>query len=79
MLWTTTLHTHVAPAALSRAVAYDYIGGMALAPVGAALAGPLVASVGAASTLELAALLILVLAVVVLAVPEVRQLRSAAA
>ena len=49
---------------------------MALAPVGEVFAGSLVASISAPSTLEIATLLVIVPTLLVLAVPEVRQLRS---
>lgn len=76
VLWNTSLHTHVAPEALSRVSAYDVVGSMAFAPIGEALAGPLVASVGAPLTLQWATALVIVPTLLVLAVPEVRQLRS---
>jgi MFS family permease len=75
--WNTALHTHVAPEALSRVSAYDVVGSMALAPVGEAIAGPLVASVGAPFTLELVVGMILVPTLLVLFVPEVRHLPGA--
>jgi hypothetical protein len=77
VFWNTALHTHVAPETLSRVSAYDVVGSMALAPVGEALAGPLVASVGAPITLQGATLLIAIPTLIVLAVPEVRNLRDA--
>ena len=58
VFWNTALHTHVAPETLSRVSAYDVVGSMALAPVGEALAGPLIASLGAPSTLQGATLLV---------------------
>jgi len=76
VLWSTALHTHVAPEVLSRVSAYDVVGSMALAPVGEALAGPLVGWVGAPFTLQGAALLVVIPTLLVLFVPEVRQLRQ---
>jgi len=76
VLWNTALHTHVAPEMLSRVSAYDVVGSIALAPVGEALAGPLVARVGTAPALELAAAAIVIPTLLVLLVPEVRNLRS---
>jgi predicted MFS family arabinose efflux permease len=72
--WNTALHTHVAPEAISRVSAYDVVGSMALAPIGEALAGPLVASIGAPITLQAATLLVIVPTALVLFVPEVRNL-----
>ena len=77
VFWNTALHTHVAPEAISRVSAYDVVGSMALAPIGEAFAGSLVASIGAPSTLQIAGWLVVVPTLVVLVVPEVRQLRDA--
>jgi MFS family permease len=77
--WNTALHTHVAPEALSRVSAYDVVGSMALAPIGEALAGPLVASAGAPFTLQLAVAMVVIPTLIVLFVPEVRRLPDAMA
>jgi MFS family permease len=76
VLWNTALHTHVAPEALSRVSAYDILGSIALAPVGEAIAGPLVEGIGSRATLWLAAACITVPTVAVLFVRDVRALRS---
>jgi len=76
VLWFTTLHTHVSPAALSRVSAYDILGSIALAPLGEAVAGPLVESLGARSALLLAVACIALPTLAVLGVREVRTLRS---
>lgn len=76
VVWNTALHTHIAPESLSRVVSYDVLGSIALMPVGAIVAGQLVDKAGPPSALWLAALLILLPTAVVLAVPEVRRLRS---
>lgn len=76
VFWNTAIHTHVAPEAISRVSAYDVVGSMALAPIGEALAGPLVASVGAPVTLQAATLMVIVPTALVLFVPEVRNLRG---
>lgn len=76
VLWNTAIHTHIAPEAISRVVSYDVLGSIALMPVGAIVAGQLVDKAGPPSALWLAALLILLPTAVVLAVPEVRGLRS---
>ena len=74
VIWNTALHTEVAPDKLSRVSAYDVIGSIALAPVGEALAGPLVEWIGAGPTLLWGAAFIIVPTLVVLLVPEVRTL-----
>ncbi len=76
VLWFTALHTHVRPEALSRVSAYDNLGSIALAPLGVALAGPLVVGAGAGPTLWLAAACIVLPTLAVLGVREVRTLRS---
>ena len=76
VLWNTTLQTHVAPEALSRVSAYDVLGSIALAPLGMAAAGPLVEAIGTSPTLWIGAALIILPTAAVLAVPEVRTLRT---
>ncbi len=75
VLWFTALQTHVPPHALSRVFAYDILGSVALAPVGEAIAGPLVETIGASPTLWMAAGLVAVPTILVLMVPEVRNLQ----
>ncbi len=69
----------MAPEALSRVSAYDILGSIALASLGMAAAGPLVESIGTSHTLWIGAALILLLTAAVLAVPEVRTLRTISA
>ena len=76
VLWFTALHTQVAPETLSRVSSYDILGSIALAPLGEAIAGPLVETWGTGPTLWLAAALIVLPTLAVLGVPEVRNLRS---
>jgi len=45
--WETALVRHIPPHALSRVSAYDWMGSLALLPVGFAIAGPLAAALGA--------------------------------
>ncbi|MFI5316041.1 MAG: MFS transporter [Myxococcota bacterium] len=78
VLWYTALHTHVAPAALSRVSAYDAVGSIALVPLGEVLAGFAIESFGAPVTLAAACAAIVVPTAAVLFVPEVRQLRAPA-
>jgi MFS family permease len=76
VVWNTALHTHVAPEALSRVSAYDVVGSILFAPVGEAFAGTLIAAIGAPTTLRIATALIVIPTLLVLTVPEVRQLRD---
>ncbi|MGO9957485.1 MAG: MFS transporter [Solirubrobacteraceae bacterium] len=49
--WETALVRHIPPHALSRVSSYDWMGSLALMPLGFALAGPLAAAVGARTVL----------------------------
>ncbi len=65
--WETALVRHIPPHALSRVSAYDWMGSLALLPVGFAIAGPLAAALGARAVLGVgagAALVMLSLALV---------------
>ncbi len=45
--WETALARHIPPASLSRVSSYDWMGSLALLPVGFVLAGPLASVLGA--------------------------------
>jgi len=75
-LWETALQRHVAPAALSRVSAYDWFGSLAFQPLGLAIAGPLAAGLGTATTLWIAAGGAVVLAGVLVGTPSVRALTA---
>jgi predicted MFS family arabinose efflux permease len=77
VLWFTTLHTRVAPEALSRVSAYDVVGSIALVPLGEVAAGLAVEAYGAPATLWAAVAAIVIPTAAVLFVPEVRHLRNA--
>jgi MFS family permease len=49
--WETALAQHIPPYALSRVSAYDWMGSLALLPVGYVLAGPLAGALGARTVL----------------------------
>jgi MFS family permease len=51
IVWEVALAEHIPPGALSRVSAYDWMGSMALMPLGFVLAGPLAASFGAREVL----------------------------
>jgi MFS family permease len=73
--WVTTMQQEIPPAALSRVSAYDFLGSFALAPVGTAVAGPLLIAFGAPAVLGVAGLTVVILTLIIMLVPEVRQLR----
>lgn len=74
-LWYTTLQEHVPREALSRVSAYDWLGSLIFQPVGFVLAGPLASLLGIRTTLFLAAAVLAGSALVVTAIPSVRDLR----
>jgi len=75
VLWFTTLQQHIPAHLLSRVSAYDHLGSIALAPLGIILAGLGYESLGARTTLLLAAATIIVPTLLVLLVADVRELR----
>ena len=62
--------------ALSRVSSWDYVGSLALYPVGLAMAGPVAGAIGVSTTLYGAAGLFGVLLCAVLAIPAVRNFRG---
>jgi MFS family permease len=65
--WMTALVRHIPPQALSRVSSYDWMGSLALLPLGFAIAGPLASAYGARTVLSVGAgvaLVMLVLAMV---------------
>jgi MFS family permease len=59
--WATALVRHIPPQALSRVSAYDWMGSLALLPLGFAIAGPLAGAVGARTVLAVGAVVALVM------------------
>jgi MFS family permease len=76
--WVTTMQQEVPPEALSRVSAWDALGSFALSPVGTAVAGPLLIAFGARAVLTAGGLIVVALSLLVMLVPEVRQLRRRA-
>jgi hypothetical protein len=71
--WITAIQQEVAPAEQSRVNSWDYLGSLALQPIGFAITGPVAAVIGVSSTLYGAGALFVVLLVGALAVPSVRN------
>jgi MFS family permease len=71
--WTTILQQEIPPEKLSRISSYDALGNYALAPVGIAIAGPLAAAFGTPAVLAASGALVILLPLLVLLLPEVRQ------
>lgn len=73
VLWEGTLQRAIPPERLSRVSAYDQLGSFCLLPLGYALAGPLALLAGASGALWLGGILILLLTLLLLAMPRVRD------
>jgi uncharacterized membrane protein len=76
VLWETTLQRRIAPATLSRVSSYDWLGSLALFPIGLALAGPVSVVIGVEATLLIGGVLLAGSALVVAAQPSVRAIRD---
>jgi MFS family permease len=74
-IWFTTLQRLVPEDRISRISSFDWLGSLALNPLGYALVGPLAAAVGARSVLAGAAILLAGASVLPLCVPAVRAVR----
>jgi MFS family permease len=72
--WETALARHIPASALSRVSAWDWMGSLALLPVGYLIAGPLAASFGARNVLGAGSLIGLALLLIGLLPRSVRQL-----
>lgn len=77
-LWITALQRNVPDHALSRISSFDWLGSVALNPIGYALIGPIAAVIGTSETLVVAAILNIVVCVSVVLVPSVRSVRMTA-
>ncbi len=80
VFWETALARHIPPHALSRVSSYDWMGSLALLPLGFAIAGPLAAAFGARMVLGVGSvigLIALLLALVPRSTRELGELPSA--
>jgi MFS family permease len=73
--WHTALAERVPPHMLSRVTAYDWMGSLALLPIGYVLAGPLGEAFGAVEVLSVGSAVALAALAAALAVRDVRELR----
>jgi hypothetical protein len=73
-LWMTALQRNVPEHALSRISSFDWLGSVALNPIGYALIGPIAAAIGTAETLVIAAVLNIAVCVGVTLLPSVRAI-----
>ncbi len=74
VLWETTLQERIPPELRSRVSAYDWLGSLAVRPLGFLVAGPLAAALGVDVTLWLAAGGLAAATALTLSVPSVRRL-----
>src|SRR5207244_3324065 len=72
--WFTALQRNVPEHALSRISSFDWLGSVALNPIGYALIGPIAATIGASQTLVGAGVLNIAVCVSVVLVPSVRSI-----
>jgi MFS family permease len=77
VLWETALVQHIPPRALSRVSSYDWMGSLALLPLGYALAGPLAGALGARTVLGLGSVIGLALLLAALTPRSTRALGGA--
>lgn len=74
VLWATTMQREVPGPVLARVSSYDYLGSLALAPIGIALAGPAALAFGTSAVLLACGALIILATLGALAAPQVRRL-----
>ena len=74
--WQTALAQRIPPHALSRVSSYDWMGSLALLPLGYLLAGPIGEAVGPAEVMIAGGSIGLVIASLGFAIPDVRRLRA---
>ena len=72
--WFTALQRNVPEHALSRISSFDWLGSVALNPIGYALIGPIAGAIGTPETLILAAVINMTVCISVVLVPSVRRL-----
>jgi MFS family permease len=73
-LWITALQRNVPAHALSRISSFDWLGSVALNPIGYALIGPIAATIGTSQALVIAAVLNITVCIGVILVPSVRSI-----
>ena len=78
VLFDTTMQEQVPSEALSRVSSYDWLGSYALIALGYAIAGPLSALLGSQNTLKASAVWLLLTSALVISIPAINRLRSAA-
>jgi MFS family permease len=72
--WETSLARYIPPGALSRVSSYDWVGSLALLPIGFVVAGPVASALGARTVLEVGSAITVVLIGVALLPKSTREL-----
>lgn len=75
-IWQTTIQANVPASQLSRLSSYDWMGSLAMLPIGYLLAGVAEGAIGAGASLFAAAAIVLLATAAVVALPCVRGMRS---
>jgi hypothetical protein len=76
IIWTTVIQRRLPEHALSRISSYDWLGSVALNPIGYALVGPLAGAIGVDTTLYTAAAINASATIAVALVPSVHAIRT---
>ena len=79
LFWYTALQSEVPPGELARVTSWDYLGSLALWPLGQAVSGPIAAAIGLSTALYASAGLAVAVFAVALAAPAVRNFTPAGA
>jgi MFS family permease len=79
IVWQSTFQTHVPEHLISRLSSFDWLGSVALNPIGYALVGPLAARIGVPETLYLAAAVNACVSLVLASVPAIRAFPAGSA
>jgi uncharacterized membrane protein len=75
----TAIHENIPEESMSRVSAYDWMGSFAFQPIGMALVGPIAVAVGTSAVLWFAAIFVVISTLVVLCIPDVRNLHRKSA
>jgi MFS family permease len=76
VLWNTTMQREIPPDSLSRVSSYDALGSMMFGPIGILIAGPVALAIGPKPALLGCAIIIVIVTLLALLSPDVRNLRA---
>jgi MFS family permease len=75
-LWWTAMQQHISPDAISRVSSFDWVGTLAIAPIGYALVGPLSEAIGVSAAIIACSGAVLAVTTIALMVKDIRMLES---